>query len=221
MHILVKILLVMELDILILIGKTIVFYFFLIIVIRIMGKREVGNLSIFDLAVYFTISDLITMSIVDKKNPIYLPAISVAILVLLQVFLSHVSLRNKKIRDLLDGKKSIIINNGDIDFAEMEKQRYSLDDLFTQLRDKGFDSISNVKWAILETSGRLSVISYDESKSDYPDPIISDGVIDYQNLAQCKKTEQWLYNEICKSKISNIKKIKLAILIDDHLCFFL
>ena len=94
-------------DILILIGKTIVFYFFLIIVIRIMGKREVGNLSIFDLAVYFTISDLITMSIVDKKNPIYLPAISVAILVLLQVFLSHVSLRNKKIRDLLDGKKSI------------------------------------------------------------------------------------------------------------------
>ena len=158
-------------DILILIGKTIVFYFFLIIVIRIMGKREVGNLSIFDLAVYFTISDLITMSIVDKKNPIYLPAISVAILVLLQVFLSHVSLRNKKIRDLLDGKKSIIINNGDIDFAEMEKQRYSLDDLFTQLRDKGFDSISNVKWAILETSGRLSVISYDESKSDYPDPI--------------------------------------------------
>ena len=78
MHILVKILLVMEMDILILIGKTIVFYFFLIIVIRIMGKREVGNLSIFDLAVYFTISDLITMSIVDKKNPIYLPAISVA-----------------------------------------------------------------------------------------------------------------------------------------------
>ena len=71
-------------DILILIGKTMVLYFFLIIVIRIMVKREVGNLSIFDLAVYFTISDLITMSIVDKKNPIYLPAISVAILVLLQ-----------------------------------------------------------------------------------------------------------------------------------------
>lgn len=208
-------------EILILIGKTILCYIFLITVIRIMGKREVGNLSIFDLAVYFTISDLITMSIVDKKNPIYLPAISVAILAIMQLALAKISLKNKKFRDLLDGKRSIIIHNGIIDFEEMKKQRYSVDDLFNQLGEKGYDSPHLIKWAILETSGKLSVITYDNSKSDYPDPIMSDGKINYENLVQICKTEKWLWQQLENAKIKSLKDVKLAIFFQDKLIFFL
>lgn len=208
-------------EIWILIGKTILCYLFLIIVIRIMGKREIGNLSVFDLAVYFTISDLITMSIVDKKNPVYLPVISVAVLVLMQILFAYISLRNKKFRDLLDGKRSIIIHNGYIDFNEMKKQRYTIDDLFSQLGEKGFDSPIHIKWAILETNGKLSVISHDNSQSDYPEPIICDGIINYEILDKINKNEKWVYNQIQSKKINDLKKIRLAIFNQDQLTFFI
>ena len=104
---------------------TMILYFYLIFIIRLMGKREVGSLSIFDLAVYFTISDLITASIIDEKFPLYMGIISVTILCFLQKLIAKITLKSKKARDFIDGKKSIIINDGRIDFDEMKKQKYT------------------------------------------------------------------------------------------------
>ena len=117
------------------IGYTVFMYLYLIVIIRIMGKREVGSLSIFDLAVYFTISDLITMAILDHNISMLLSVISVAVLCFLQKVLAKVTLKNKKVRDFIEGKKSIIIDNGEIDFNEMKNQNYTIDDLYTQMRD--------------------------------------------------------------------------------------
>ncbi len=209
-----------KMEILGIIGKTFLAYIFLIIVIRFMGKREVGNLSIFDLAVYFTISDLVTMSIVDKRNELWLPAVSVAFLALMQIVLSKISMKSKKIRDLIDGKMSLIINNGNLDFEEMKKQRYTIDDLFSQLRDKGYDSPMDIRWAILETSGKLSVISKEQSQTNYPDPLIMDGKIEKETLKACNKTEQWLYQKLSQQNIQ-VNEVHLALLLNqDRLIIF-
>ena len=195
-------------------------YFYLIFIIRLMGKREVGSLSIFDLAVYFTISDLITACIIDKTIPIYYGIISVAILCFLQKGIAYVTLKNKKVREFIDGKKSIIINNGEIDFEEMKRQKYTFDDLYSQIREKGIDSISLIRWAILENSGKLSVITYKESTSDFPDPLISDGIISVDNIKKAGLTEKYVLNQISKKNIESIKNINLCIYTDGNLVYF-
>ncbi len=201
--------------------KTLFAYIFLILVIRLMGKREVGNLSVFDLAVYFIISDLITMSLVDKNNEVWLPIVSVAFLAIIQILLSKITLKNKKIRDFIDGKMSLIINDGVIDFNEMKKQRYTVDDLFTQLREKGIDTPSVVRWALLETSGKLSVILHTTSKTNFPDPLISDGKVSFENLKAVNKTENWLYNKLQKQNINTIKDVKIALLMSNDELFII
>ena len=199
---------------------TIIMYFYLIFIIRVMGKREVGSLSIFDLAVYFTISDLITACIIDKTIPIYYGIISVAILCFLQKGIAYVTLKNKKVREFIDGKKSIIINNGEIDFEEMKRQKYTFDDLYSQIREKGIDSISLIRWAILENSGKLSVITYKESTSDFPDPFICVGIISVDNIKKAGLTEKYVLNQISKKNIESIKNINLCIYTDVNLVFF-
>lgn len=199
---------------------TLFMYFYLIFIIRLMGKREVGSLSIFDLAVYFTISDLITASIIDHNIPIYLGVISVAILCLLQKLIAIVTLKSKKARDFIDGKRSIIINNGNIDFEEMKKQRYTFDDLYGQIREKGIDSITLIKWAILENNGKLSVITYNDSISNFPEPLISDGKINVDNIKKANITEQYVLNKAKENNILNLSDIKLCIYVNDKLTFF-
>lgn len=201
------------------IGYTVFMYLYLIFIIRIMGKREVGSLSIFDLAVYFTISDLITMSILDHNISLIFSIVSVAVLCFLQKIIAKISLKNKKLRDFIDGRKSIIIDNGEIDFEEMKRQNYSIDDLYAQMRDKGIDSICSIKWGILETTGRLSIITFESSKANYPDPLISDGIIIEENLKRAKIDEQYLLKEISKHNIKNIKDIKLCVYCNDSLIF--
>lgn len=195
-------------------------YFYLIFIIRLMGKREVGSLSIFDLAVYFTISDLITACIIDQNIPIYIGILSVAILCFLQKVIAFITMKNKKIRDFIDGKKAIIINNGEIDFEEMKRQKYTFDDLYSQIREKGLDSISLIRWAILENSGKLSVITYKDSVSDFPEPIISDGVINLENVKKSGLSEKYVLSQIEKQNIKNIKDISLCIYVDGKLTFF-
>ena len=195
-------------------------YFYLIFIIRLMGKREVGSLSIFDLAVYFTISDLVTACIIDQNIPIYIGILSVAILCFLQKVIAFITMKNKKIRDFIDGNKAIIINNGEIDFEEMKRQKYTFDDLYSQIREKGLDSISLIRWAILENSGKLSVITYKDSISDFPDPIISDGVINLENVKKAGLSEKYVLSQIEKQNIKNIKDISLCIYVDGKLTFF-
>lgn len=198
---------------------TMFMYFYLIFIIRIMGKREVGSLSVFDLAVYFTISDLITMSIVDHQISIINCVVSVAILCLLQKCLAILSLKSKKIRDFIDGKKSLIINNGVIDFKEMKKQRYTIDDLYVQIREKGIDNITKIKWAILENTGKLSVITHELSSSNFPDPLISDGKLIEENLVKVQLSKDYILNKIIEANIKNIKSIKLCLYVDNKLVF--
>ncbi len=181
-----------------LILKTIFMYFFIIFVYRIMGKKEVGQLSIVDLIVSILIAELIALSIETEEKSILISVIPILVLVVVQIVLSYITLKNDKIRNIIDGKPIIIIKNGKLNFTEMSKLRYSLDDLLTQLRLQGVKSIDKVKYAVLENNGNLSVFKDD---SDYPLPLILDGVIDYNVLKEINKDYNWIINILKKKNI--------------------
>ena len=181
-----------------LVFKTIFMYFFIIFVYRLMGKKEVGQLSIVDLIVSILIAELIALSIQSKKQSIFVSVVPILVLVGVQIFISYITLKSNKIRNIIDGKPTIIIKNGKLNFTEMSKLRYSLDDLLTQLRLHGVKSIDKVKYAVLENNGELSIFNED---NDYPLPIILDGVIDYGVLKEIGKDYNWIINILKKKSI--------------------
>lgn len=160
-----------------------------------MGKKEVGQLSIIDLIVSILIAELVALAIGGKDSNIWLSVIPTLVLVGVQMLVSYITLKNDKIRNILDGKPTIIIKNGQLNFTEMSKLRYSLDDLLTQLRLQGVKSIDKVKYAVLENNGNLSVFN---DNSDYPLPLILDGVIDYSVLKEIGKDYKWIINVLKK-----------------------
>ena len=172
-----------------LIFKTIFMYFFIIFVYRLMGKKEVGQLSIVDLIVSILIAELIALSIQSSEQSIFVSVVPILVLVFVQIFISFITLKSDKVRYMLDGKPTLIIKNGKVNFTEMSHLRYSLDDLLTQLRLQGIKSINKVKFAVLETNGNLSVFTDDD---DYPLPLILDGIINYNTLKEIGKNYNWL-----------------------------
>lgn len=181
-----------------LIFKTIFMYFFIIFVHRLMGKKEVGQLSIVDLIVSILMAELIALSIQEDQKSLLISVIPILVLVGVQMLISYITLKNDKLRNIIDGKPTIIIKNGKLNFTEMSKLRYSLDDLLTQLRLQGVKSIDKVKYAVLENNGNLSVFN---DNSDYPLPLILDGVIDYSVLKEIKKDYNWLIGLLKKKNI--------------------
>ena len=169
--------------------KTVVLYVFIIVVYRIMGKKEVGKLSIIDLIVSILIAELAAISIEESDRSIFTSLLPISILVIIQVALGYVSLKNFKIRKLIDGDPKVIIKEGKVNFKEMTRLRYTLDDLISQLREQEVKSIEEVDYAVLENNGKLSVF---KTCKDYPLPIIVDGNIDYKVLNDMKKDEKWI-----------------------------
>lgn len=174
---------------LILILKTIALYFIIILAYRIMGKKEVGELSIIDLIVTVLIAELAAISIEEIDKSIFTSIVPIFSLVFIQIFLSYISLKSNKIRDFFDGKPTVIIKNGKIVFSQMSKIRYTLDDLLSQLREQGIKSIEEVDYAVLENSGELSVF---QNTKDYPIPLIMDGIVEESTLKEIGKNKKWL-----------------------------
>lgn len=197
--------------------RTVLFYFLVVIAYKIMGKREVGELGVFDFIISMLISQLIAICIENYKDPIWFVIVPTLILVLFQIVFSFLSLKSNKFRDILDGKESVIISNGKLNFSEMKKQKYNLNDLLLQLRDKGIRTIEEVDYAILETNGKLSVFQKkDDNNNVFPLPLVLDGVIEENNLKFINKTRKWLNNELSKKKI-NLDNIFYAFYKDDDI----
>lgn len=197
--------------------KTIFFYILVTLVYRIMGKREIGELSIIDFIVSIFIAELIAISIENYKSSMLLSIIPIITLVLLELFSAYITMKNKKIREKIEGEPSVIIEKGIINFEEMKKQRYNLDDLLIQLRNNSIKSIAEVDYAILETSGKLSIFKkQDDPKSTYPLPIILDTKIQLDVLKKIKKDEKWLEKELKNEKI-NLSNIFYAFYQDNNL----
>lgn len=194
---------VIFMDLLIIFVRTIFFYFFIFVVYRIMGKREVGQLGIIDLIVSILIAELVMISIEDYHTSLLKSVVPILTLLVLQVTLALLSLKRPKFRIFLDGNPSIMIQDGKVNYKEMTRQKYNLDDLLVQLREKGYRSIEEVEYAILENSGSLSVFPYpkDKKKTPLPLPIILDSQIQKDTLKVMHRDEKWVYQMLKKKNI--------------------
>jgi uncharacterized membrane protein YcaP (DUF421 family) len=196
--------------------RTLFFYVLILVIFRLMGKREIGELSILDLVIFIMIGEMAVVAIEDDQSPLFHTVVPMLLLVITQVLLAFITLKSKKMRDLIDGKPTIIINRGKIDETAMRKQRYNFDDLMTQLREKDIRSIADVEFAILESSGSLSVIEKvstsngQSKKGDITIPLILDGSIEEENLKRINKTNLWLRQELKKMGYRDIKKISFC-----------
>ncbi len=195
-------------EVLIVLARTLLFYIIITIVYRFMGKREVGELSIMDLIVSILIAELAAIAIDKYKSSLLVTIVPIMVLVIVQIIVAKISLKSPKFREKIEGEPSVIINRGKVNFKEMLQQRYNLDDLLTQLREQSIKSIEEVDYAILETSGHLSVFKKDDD-SNYPLPVILDGKVQEETLVQIKKDREWL-DQVLEENKTTIKDVFYA-----------
>ncbi|MDQ0339522.1 uncharacterized membrane protein YcaP (DUF421 family) [Caldalkalibacillus uzonensis] len=220
-------------DLLALALRTLFVYFFILLIMRIMGKREIGKLSIFDLVVSIMIAELAVLAVERLDVPLFISLIPIVVLFLTQITLSYISLKSKTIRQIVDGKPSVLVENGQIREEEMKKQRYNLNDLLMQLRENNIQSLSQVEFAILEPSGKLTVIPREEDKYvtkkdlhlpvrkvERPLILIEDGEVNHDNLLKIGRTLLWLKQEIKKrTGTSALKDISFCSLDTDGVLY--
>ena len=202
--------------------RTFILYFVIVISMRIMGKRQLGELEPVEFVVAVLISDLATNPLQDIGTPLLYGLMPVIILVCCEVLISGAMLKSIGFRSLVCGRPSMIIENGVIIQKEMKKNRFSTDELTEQLRKKNVPDISSVKFAVLETDGTLSVILFsDESpvtpkqlniqteKNEYPVIVINDGQIMERNLKGLGFNEKWLKKQLDMNKLKSHREVFL------------
>ena len=178
-------------------------YVYLTILLRLFGKKEFSQLNVFDFVVFLVIAEITTMSLESQELSVIESVIATITLIVLDRVESFITMRSKKLRDFFEGK---------IQYQNMKKLRYSIDDLCHHLRVSDIDSVSKVDFAVLETNGSLSVITKQDSQTHLPDALISDGTINEEALQLLNKDVSWLKNELKKKHISHIEDVLYCIL---------
>ena len=204
--------------------RTILLYLIIVCALRIMGKRQIGELQPSELVVTILISELAAIPMQETGIPIVNGVIPILTLVACEILISIFSLKSLHLRNFISGKPSILIRDGVIMQKELRKMRMSIDDLMEELRISGFFNVDEVAFAILETNGKLSVVPRPENKpatagmlnlpledTGLPLPAISDGNILEANLAFNGKDKAWLDGEL-KKHAKTSKQIFLFII---------
>ena len=192
--------------------KTLICYGFLILILKFMGKREIGKLSTFDIVVFFVISELFSLSLNEPKASILHSLIPISIIVILQILTAFISLKNRKFRKKMEGYPTFLIYNGEINITEMKKNRYNIDDLLLQLRMKDVQTPDEVQFAILENNGELNVIIKEDNLLLDPLPVIEDGEVNEKTLNRLNMTKEDLYKIIFQEGYTKFEEIFILIL---------
>ncbi len=190
-----------------------------------MGKRQIGQLQPSELVVALIIADLAAVPMSEVGIPLINGIIPIITLFIMEELLSYLSLKSERARGLISGKPSILIERGIIMEKELQQLRYNLNDLLEQLRLKNFSNVEDVNYAILETSGQLSVIPKEEKNpvtlkdmniktqiQHLPVTVIIDGRIISDNLYKIGLSNNWLANELKKYKIKSARDVFFAYL---------
>ena len=201
-------------DLLVISFRMIFLYFVILIIFKLMGKREVGELSVMDLVIFVLIADVASFAVDEPERNLFESILPMIILLLIQITTSFISLKSKAVRDKIDGDPTMIIRNGVLLEDEMRKQRYNLDDLFQQLREDKVGSIQKVAYAFLESSGNLSIFLKDSLPPILP--LIVDGDIQERHLQLIEKDKQWLFEELAKLGYQQIDQIFYCCFEDDQ-----
>ena len=197
--------------------RTIITYVILVSAMRLMGKRQIGELELTEFVITMLLSELASVPIADNTIPLTFSIVPIIILVSLEVLVSFLSIKSRRAKKIIGGNPSIIINRGKICKDEMKKVRISLDELLSQLRIKDISDINDVQYAILEENGQISVIpktyaknatlgdlNIDIEEKGIIHTLVADGEISDFNLRLTGHSRGWLFSEIekqnCKLK---------------------
>ena len=203
--------------------RTLILYTLVIVALRLMGKREIGQLQPFELVVIIMISELAAIPSENVGIPLLSGIIPILVLLLSSLTLAWISLKSEKARTIICGSPSIIIQRGIILEEELEKNRYNLTDLLEELRIRNVPNIADVEFAVLETNGQLSVFPKSQKRPTIPEDfnittkyeglpltIIMDGKLNSNNLQQSNKDLNWLKGELKKQSIDTIENVLIA-----------
>lgn len=210
-------------ELIVIVIRSLISFIVLLLLTRLMGKRQVSQLTIFDYIVGITIGSIAAEMSFDQNVRIINGITSLLIWGLIPFILAIISLKSRTFQQLIDGKPTIIIKNGEILEKSMKKVFLSIDELMLLLREKNIFKISDVEIAILETDGQLSVLKKTSQQpvtpqmlkmvlkqEKAPTLLIVDGQILYKNLATLGYTEEWLMKEIRKQGATNTDEVFLA-----------
>ncbi len=194
--------------------RSIVLYIIVLIVMRLMGKREIGQLQPFELAISIMIADLASIPMADVGIPIFNGIIPILGLLTMHLIISVLNLKSMKAREIICGKPSILIYRGRINEKALKKERFTINELEERLRANNVFNLGDVEYAILETSGQVTVIQKPEKRNIIPQDfeivpeyegipydLVVDGKIMYANLKEIGKDYNWLKKQVEKFKM--------------------
>ncbi|MBW6411316.1 DUF421 domain-containing protein [Clostridium weizhouense] len=207
--------------------RTIILYSLVVLVMRLMGKRQIGELQPYEFVITIMISDLAALPMQDSRLPLLLGIIPIITLLFLKTILSLIQLKSQASRKIIDGEPSILIYKGKINYDVLKKQQINLDELLEELRLADYFNLDEIQYAILENGGQLSVLptnynsqSGNSNSNDntsktkevqLPKILISDGKINKSSLTRMEKDEQWIINVLKNHNINSIDEVLIAL----------
>ncbi|NQS76407.1 MAG: DUF421 domain-containing protein [Peptococcaceae bacterium] len=203
--------------------RTVILFAVVVIGVRLMGKRQIGQLQPYEIVIVIMLSALAAIPMENTEIPLLFGLFPIFTLILIQVAMSFLSLKSQRAREIICGTPTVLVENGKIIEKEMAKLRYNITDLLEQLREKNMPNIADVEFAILESSGKLSIIPKSQKRPVIPEDLniptkyeglpitlIIDGFVFKKNLAQLNLTEEWLGTELNKFGIKSFKEVLFA-----------
>lgn len=213
--------------------RTIILYILIIAGVRLMGKRQVGELEPSELVLSLIIADLASVPMQDYGIPLLAGVVPILTLLAVTMILSVLTMKSVKFRAILCGRPSIIVQNGTLDQGEMDKTRLTLDELLEELRCKGYTDLSQIKYAILETNGQLSVLPYANQKpptardlkvsveeSGLPRVVVSDGRLLERNLQLLGRDRPWLDGQLKQRGCRDVADVFLLLVDETDAVYF-
>lgn len=194
--------------------RTLILYFVVVFSVRLMGKRQLGELQPSELVITILISNIATLSLEDREIPLLHGILPILVLVCFEVLISFLSLKSLRIRKWISGSPQIIIRDGVIDQNMLHELRFTIDDLMTSLRTNGIFDVNEVQFAIVETNGTVSFnlkspyqpaqrgdVSAAENSEDPPQIVISDGQLREAALSSIGFDRAWLDNVLQRNAV--------------------
>ena len=213
--------------------RTIILYILIIAGVRLMGKRQVGELEPSELVLSLIIADLASVPMQDYGIPLLTGIVPILTLLSVTMILSVLTMKSVRFRALLCGKPSVVVRNGAVDQREMAKNRLTVDELLEELRIQGYTDLSVVKYAILETNGQLSVLPYANQKpptaremkvsveeGGLPRVVVSDGKLLERNLKALGRDRSWLDRQLTQRGCKDVSKVFLLLVDEGDAVYF-
>ncbi|WP_026885906.1 DUF421 domain-containing protein [Clostridium beijerinckii] len=205
--------------------RTAVLYLLVVLTMRLMGKRQIGELQPYEFVITIMISDLASLPMQDTRLPLLLGIIPIITLLFLKTLLTQIGLKFQYTRKLVDGEPCILVHKGKINYSTLKKQQLNIDELLEELRLANYFNLDEIQYAILENDGQISILPTDYNSSNksnsgnnaqnteakMPKVLISDGEINKNSLTSMNKDEEWISTLLKKHNIQSIKHVLIAL----------